>query len=56
MVLGIEVAGRWSEEARQFVALLAKAKARQEGVVVATSCRASLEKEVVFTHCLLSGT
>ena len=31
MVLGIEVAGRWSEEARQFVGLLAKAKARQEG-------------------------
>ena len=31
MVLGIEVAGRWSLEARQFVGLLAKAKARQEG-------------------------
>ena len=29
MVLGIEVAGRWSEEARQFVGLFAKAKARQ---------------------------
>ena len=31
VVLGIEVAGRWSEEARQFVGLLAKAKARREG-------------------------
>ena len=31
VVFGIEASGRWSDEARQFVSLLAKAKSRQEG-------------------------
>ena len=39
VVLGCEVGGRWSEEARQFVSLLAKAKARREPPQLRQSAR-----------------
>ena len=34
MVLALEVGGRWSSEATEFVSLLAKARARSEHVLV----------------------
>ena len=41
VVLGIEVGGRWSEEALSFVSALAKAKARSSPAILRTSVRAA---------------
>ena len=55
VVVGMEVGGRWSKEARTFVQVLAKARVRSDPPVLQRSLGASVEVAVVL-HLVVRGS